>query len=120
MLWEVVSCTDASLGYKLSYAFDVRGKVVSEPSGDFGSGVVESEGKFKLLMWVGSHGVLVCRGTVVDSVLVSPVLCQVLDGTLKGTRLVSRICGSEVQWCQEITMFQGNSRRKNSVVSMEE
>ena len=31
------------------------GKVVPESSGDFGGGVVESKGKFKLLMWIGSH-----------------------------------------------------------------
>ena len=107
MLWKVISCADASLGYELSYAFNMRGKIVSKSSGSFGGGVVESKGKFKLLMWVGSHNVLVCRGTMVDSVLISPVLCQVLDGTSRETRLVSEICGSEVQCDQGITMVKG-------------
>ena len=51
------------------------GKVVSESPGDFGSGVVESKGKLKLLVWVGSHGVSMCRGTMVDRVVRSLVLC---------------------------------------------
>ena len=112
MLWEIISCAYISLGYKFGYAFDVRRKVVSKPSGDFGSGVVESKGKFKLLMWIGSHGVLLYRGAVVDSVLVSPVLCQVLNGTSRSTRLVSEICGSKVQCVllERIGNGQGNSR----------
>ena len=75
VLREVVTCAYTSLGYEFGYAFDVGRKVVSEPSGDFGSGVVESKGKFKLLMWVGSHGVSMCRGSMVDRVGRSLVLC---------------------------------------------
>ena len=66
MLWKVITC---------AYAFDVRGEVVSESSGDFGSGVVEPKGEFKLLVWIGSHGCSLCRGTVVDRVMGSLVLC---------------------------------------------
>ena len=51
------------------------GKVVSESSSNFGGRVVESEGKLKLLMWVGSHGVSVCRGTMVGGIVKSLVLC---------------------------------------------
>ena len=75
MLRKVVACAYASLGYEFGYAFDVGRKVVSEPSGDFGSGVVESKGKLKLLVWVGSHGVSILRGTMVDRVVRSLVLC---------------------------------------------
>ena len=38
--------------------------------------------------------------------------CQVLDGTSRGTRLVSRICGSRFQCIQWVTMIKGTFEEK--------
>ena len=88
----------------------MSGKVVSESSGNFGSGIVESEGKFKLLVWVGSHGCSLCRGTVIDRVVDSLVLCYVLDRTSYGdTTGVRNLWVRGSMWAMG-TRGQGNSR----------